>query len=53
MVGIARDLVGGYYTGFVMMAVFSFLSLAVIALLRIKITTTGLEDHRQPLRSGG
>ena len=36
MVGIARDLVGGYYTGFVMMAVFSFLSLAVIALLRIK-----------------
>ena len=36
MVGIARDLVGGYQTGFVMMAVFSFLSLAVIALLRIK-----------------
>jgi predicted MFS family arabinose efflux permease len=36
MVGIARDLVGGYYTGFVMMAVFSFLSLAAIALLKIK-----------------
>lgn len=36
MVGIARDLVGGYYTGFVMMAVFSFLSLAAIALLKVK-----------------
>ena len=36
MVGIARDLVGGYYTGFVMMAVFSFLSLATIALLKVK-----------------
>lgn len=36
MVGIARDLVGGYYTGFVMMAVFSLLSLATIALLKIK-----------------
>ncbi len=34
MVGIARDMAGGYHIGFIMMAVFSLLSLASIALLR-------------------
>ncbi|HAR46187.1 MAG: hypothetical protein A2X56_07585 [Nitrospirae bacterium GWC2_57_13] len=34
MVGIARDMAGGYHVGFIMMAAFSLLSLASIALLR-------------------